>query len=274
MNLMKRLFFRERPVNTNITNLSIITGGNLKLTQDVVTKYSELKLKSGTSDNNDKFIIIVSEDVNDSILNTYNDISHKCKMPIKVFGNNIDIINYIKIEKLKVNRLLHLNHYEILTYYNLNSTTEDINYEEFKKLIKINIESPIELNTSLLNKDLINKGAKIMHLTLQKPFEIPLVFKPNKIFNNQLSNYRLLYKDKLIKNKITTELCNIRTLDCSYIEFLDNFTDDINDLATKIRDYKNYNPKAIDYLVYFLDSNSPSDFKEDDLFYYIDIQKY
>ena len=274
MNLMKRLFLNEKRINSNVTNLSIITGGNLKLTQEVVKKYSELYFKSINSESNNKLLIIISDDVNDSLLNTYSDISHNYKIPIKVFNNNDDIISFIKLEKLKVSKLLHLNHYEIFTDYYQNTNKEDINYEEFKKLIKINIESPIELNTFLLNKNLFNDNSKIMHLSLQKPFEIPLVFKPNKIFNNQISNFRLLYKDKLIRNKIRTEICNIRTIDCSYIEFLENFIAENKELENKIKEYKKYKPKAIDYLVYFLDSNSMSDFKESDLFYYIDIQKY
>lgn len=173
-----------------------------------------------------------------------------------------------------------------------NNKKIEIDYEEVKNIIKKYIENPISLSSSFRNEDYL-KNSKILHLTLQKPFPLPKVFKPNEMLKNQIMNFRYLMKEKSLKikpdqvNLIEIGIVNLRTIDKEYINFINLYVDQAildksiidhkpySDIRKKTSNYNTYYDKAVDLVTYFLDSESFSNVvkKRKDNIYYIDIEK-
>lgn len=173
-----------------------------------------------------------------------------------------------------------------------NKRKTEIDYDEIKNLVKKYIDNPISLSSSFRNEDYF-KNSKILHLTLQKPFPLPKVFKPNEMLKNQIMNFRYLMKEKSLKVKpdqvsqIEIGIVNLRTIDKDYINFINLYVDQVmfnksivdykpySEIRTKTSNYISSYDKAVDLVTFFLDSESFRNVvkKRKDNFYYIDIEK-
>ena len=283
MKLVKSLFYKNE-IKKKYVN--VITGGQLNFTQDVISRFVEINRNNETNS-----LIIINNTANNkdidydlikakyiNIFNTKlldNEYKHKYKILIlnKDFfnntsktkninnnNNNNNVVDYLKTNNLVVKSIFHLDHIEILTdYSDINCNENDyINYSEFERIIETYISYPMYLNSLIINNSLSNSKDKdtillnIFHLLLQKPFNIPSIFKPNLLFNNQLSNMQFIHKSQS-KLKILIGLLNLKTIDKTYIDFIkDYISNDNNEIREKINLYYNNYNEAVDLCCYLM----------------------
>lgn len=288
MNAIKSFFLNGRKSAQLNKTCFLVTGGELRITHDLITNCSQVISKRKELDINytapSMLVQYNSQYSGDSAYAEYQSYENIEGVKLLItnqaeVNQNSTIIDYLKKEQLAIKNILHLNHKEILTDYDSTTASEDnINYDELKDVIKELIDKPIILTSSLIKENLFAADSNVYFLALQKPFAIPPKFKPNHMLKNTFDNMKKLYCLPIKSKNIHFCVLNLGTIDSSYIQFLDYYIESISDskpdLCDKLRNVvnsynKNYRP-SIDMMTFLLTEENNNRDKDS----YIDVKNY
>jgi hypothetical protein len=236
MNILKNVFKKTNSINSK-THI-LLTGGNLNFTHELAKELMEQKIS-------EKYILLrrdadISKNYNENdFINHPSLIFFNCdpQVPEEIE----EFLLFLKSHKIQLQSIIHSDHY---IPQKLNKSNRDqIIFDEFKNMIKTNIENSFLLNSKLISNQLITINSKILHLL---PPEIDFknkqfpITQPKKLLSESLKNLVKCAKQDLIKNPIFMSYLKLNSCDLC---LLDNFYNKNDDLLNEDR----YNEMKMDY---------------------------